>query len=562
MQRNNPLSLQGFLDDTLQMPSGLIVPRHSATDLIKAQAQELRKAENKAQFFSKFAMQNNVVWGARSKPVGTPMFSLLYEASEKSFIDAILIRARVDQMKRIWQKASTGKNKEVGFKVVHERHDDKDYKGGKEDDARCREMEDLLADPTPAAFTELYPHQIRPHARLKDFVTVETKAELIIDRKVMLKYKRRDGQGYAAFHWMPGETILPVDEGLRAWAKENEAQGKVTRDSLAKMSTSTGFDLARSAYVQIVDGMVVGAYTSDEISIHISNPSDRLNRYGYGISKLELSIDITTVLLNAWTFNREIFKTNYPEAIMTVAGDFDAEGLLAFKEQMMGQAGGVGNNWRLPIIPAGDADNFKLETHKLRDTPKDMLFDQLIRLLLMLKASAYGAHPSTMNLEMDSGQAGSSLSSPDPASEIEFSKEQGLVPMLTDMADWLTAEIVKPRYKDLKVIIVGMKPEDEKMSTDIRTSRVSKWMTKNEARQEEGMAPIGDEKDPQNPWNFPADVPVTSYINTFQMMNQPQEGQGPEDDSQDYQGDRVQKSVRGARRGPAKFLQISLDDQL
>jgi len=570
------LSLQGLFEESMQMPSGLIVPKHSATDFIKSQAKELRKEENKAQFFSKFALaQNMVSYGAREKPAGTPMMPLLYEAAEKSFIDAILIRARVDQMKRIWQKANSGKAKEVGFRVVHDRHDDPDYKGSKNDDERCREMEKLIANPTPAEYSELYPHQIRPHTGIKDFVSVCTKAELIIDRKVMLRYKRRDGQGYAAYHWLPGETIKPVDESLRAWAKKNEKDGKVTAASIEKMSYATGFDLARSAYVQLVDGMIVGAYTDEEISVHISNPSDRLNRFGYGTSKLELSLDVTTTLLMAWTYNKEMFKTNYPEAIMTIAGDFDAEGLQAFKQQMMSEAGGVGNNWRLPIIPAGEMDSFKLETHKLRDTPKDMLFDTLFRMLVMFKAAAYGAHPSTLNLEMDSGQGGGSLNSPDPASEIEFSKEQGLMPALGDLCDWQTDAIVKPRYDDLKIVIVGLNPEDEKQATEIRVQKVGKWKTKNEARMEEGDQPLGfylppeqynklQEGDPKkeqydaNPWNYPADVPIPNYLNTFQMLAQPQDD-GEEDD----QGQPVQKALRKAKRpAPVKFLHIDLEDQL
>ena len=571
MLRNNPLSLQGFLDDTLQMPSGLIVPKHSATDLIKAQAQQMRKDENKAQLFSKFAMaQNMISYGAREKPAGTPQMSLLYEASERSFIDAILIRARVDQMKRIWQKAASGKSKEVGFKVVHERYDDPDYKGSKSDDERCREMEKLISNPTPAEFIDLYPHQIRPHTGIKDFVSVSTRAELIIDRKVMLRYKRRDGQGYAAFHWLPGETIKPVDESLRAWAKENETGGKLTKDSASKMSYATGFDIANSAYVQIVDGMIVGAYIDDEVSVHISNPSDRLNRFGYGTSKLELSLEVTTMLLMSWGYNKELFKTNYPEGLLTVAGDFDTEGLQAFKQQLNTEAGGVGNNWRLPVIPSGDMDNFKLEFHKLRDTPKDMLFDNLLRMAIMLKASAYGAHPSTLNLQMDSGQAGGDLFGSDSATDIEFSKEQGLLPALGDLCDWQTDAIIKHRYDDLKVIIVGMNPEDDKQSADIRTLRVAKWITKNEVRQEEGSQPIGfsvplekynklPEDHPDkvrhdaNPYNYPADVPIPNYLNTFQMLSQPQE---------DEQGQPVQKALQKSKGEPVKFLHIDLDDQL
>ena len=137
----NQLSLAGMFDDSVRMPSGIIVPKHSAADLIKSEADKQRKADNKAQFFSKFNLMSNMVaYGAREKPQGTPQMQLLYEASEKSFVDAILIRARCNQMKRIWQKANNGKTKEPGYMVVHERHDDKDYKVTKDDAARCEEM--------------------------------------------------------------------------------------------------------------------------------------------------------------------------------------------------------------------------------------------------------------------------------------------------------------------------------------------------------------------------------------------------------------------------------------
>lgn len=558
----NNLSLSGLFDDSVQLQSGLLVPKHSAADLIKSEAQKQRKEENKSAFFSKFALaQNMSVWGAREKPQGTPQFPILYEAARKSFIDAIIIRARTDQQKRIWQKANEGKSKEVGYKVVHEREDDPDYEVTTNDKERCREMEQLLNDPTPTEFVYLYPHNVRPHTRLKDLVGVLTRAELIIDRKVLLRYRRRDGQGYSAFHWLPGESIKNVDESIRAWAQKNEPNGKVGRQTLERMSYATGFDIAKSSYVQMIDGMVTAAFTDDEISVHISNPSDQMNRWGYGVSRLEESLDITTSLLMAFNYNREMFKTNYPEQILTVAGDFDKEGLAAFKQQILSEAGGVGNNWRLPVIPAGDAENFKIESVKLRESPKDMLFDTMIRLMCMMKCAAYGAHPSTINMEMDSGGS-SNMFGANPSSEIEFSKEHGLIPSITDMAEWLTDAILKPRYDDLKLVVVGLKPEDEKQAVDIRTSRASKWMTRNEARMEEGMDPIGDMEDEENMWNMPADAPIMSQV-TQQSMAQQQDqeggnGQDGQDDQEDDDSDQYYKSLRKSKR-ETKFLKITLD---
>jgi hypothetical protein len=565
------------LVNPVETPAGLIVPSRSMESLVKAEATKQRILDNKTKFFSQFSL-NSLVFGAREKPVGTPQASILYEASEKSFIDAIIIQARIDQMKQIWGKASNGKSKQVGFKVVHERHDDKDFKGSKLIDERCREMEDVLSDPSPeeyaGVFTDgsgqpyrFYPEGLRPHQRLKELMGILTRSELIIDRKVIRRYKRADGKGYSCFHWIPGDSIKNVDETLKLWAYKNEPTKKVQQHTIDRMSAACGFDIAQASFVQMIDGMIVNAYTDKEISVHITNPSDRLNRWGYGTSRLEMSLDVTTVLLFAWNYNREMFKTNYPEQVLTVAGDYDKEGLAAFKQQILGEAGGVGNNWRLPVIPAGDPNMFKIESIKLRDTPKDMLFDTLIRLLLMVKCSAYGAHASILNLGIDSGQSGGSMFGHDNSYEIESSDERWLKPSIQDNCEWLTDAIIKPRYDDLKLVVVNLEPENEKEAIDIRGARVSKYLTRNEARMEEDMEPIGDPDDPENPWNFPCDVPIPNYLNTFQMLNQPQDQGDGQDGPPDTQKSAVDGSVlRKARRPkgdgapPVKFLQITLED--
>jgi hypothetical protein len=174
-----------------------------------------------------------------------------------------------------------------------------------------------------------------------------------------------------------------------------------------------------------------------------------------------------------------------------------------------------------------------------------MLFNEFVRLLIMIKCAAYGAHPSTLNMQMDSGAGGSPLSNASPIDEIEFNKELSLIPSIEDMADWLTDAIIKPRYDDLKLIVTGIEKDDEKIAVDLRTARVSKWMTRNEARMEEGKKPIGDPLDDSNPFNYPADVPVPNYLNTFNMLGQPQGGDDGYDDDEgdDSEDEDVQKSL-------------------
>lgn len=561
------LPLAGFpalIADPHETPAGLIVSGRSMEPLIKAEAKKeaarIAGENSLAKIFSPFALaQNMIAYGAREKPLGTPSFEILREAAKKSFVDAILIKTRVKQQKMIWQRALDGK--QVGFKVVHDRHDDRDFKVTPEIQKRCDEMEMMLSDPTPVRFREYYPSGQRIHSGLKNLIASLVRAELIIDRKVLQRYPRSDGKGYAAFHWLPGDTIKPVDEMVKEWARKNEKGGKVGRFSAEKASAASGFDLVGSAYVQVVDGHIVAAFTDEDITVHISNPSDEINRFGFGESDLETSLDVTATLLYAWRYNQEMFKTNYPEQLVTVSGNIDKAGLASFKQQILGEAGGIGNNWRLPIIPVENKDDFDMKAVKLRESPKDMLFDQFFRFMIMFKAAAFGCHPSVLNFSLDSGGS-KGLNSHDPTNEISHSEDYGLKPSLLDLCEWFTSELVKPRYDDLRVILIGLEDEDEKGAVELLSTRTKGWKSRNEARMHEGDLPRGfwvpddkyaglSDEDKQkfdsNPWNMPADQPLAAAMTQVSMMGQ------AEDDPEDEE-EPVQKSQRRQK----KFLRLRL----
>ncbi len=568
-------ALMGSPTGTVVTPSGLHVPQHSFETLVKAEARKLAKETNNfPQLFSKMWLASNMIaHGAREKPVGTPSFKTLYLAAENSFIDRILIQARADQNKQIWQRALFGK--QVGFKVVHDRHSDPEFEETDEIRRRCREMEELLADPTPEKFRPLYPNGMRIHGGLKDFITRMVRAELIIDRKVMYRYPRRDGRGYAAFHWIPGETLRPVHEGLKEWAEKHEVGKRVTERTMENVWRKTGLDLYDKDYCQLVDGEIVAAFTDKEISLHIANPSDRIDRHGYGESRLEISLDVTATLMMAWKYNRELFNTNYPEHLLTVSGDYNKEGFEAFKQMIMAETGGPVNH-RLPMIPSGD-ESFKVEAHKLRDTPKDMLFDQFFRMMVNLKCASYGAHPSIMNFTMESGGgSGSPMFGHGSAeTEIEFSKEHGFKPALLDQCEWLTDALVKPSYQDLRVILEGLDEEDEKERLELMTTRGKSHKSRNELRIMEGDEPVGDPDDPDNPWNYPSDAPLSTYITTMVTKKQMEAGEsglgdefeeepeaGADELLHDEQG--IVEEPKGdmfkSDRGGDLYLEITIDD--
>ena len=608
-------SFSDMFGDLLETPAGLLVTAKSAEPLIKSEAKRLAAAQQSQTpfLFSRNAMFMNMLYhGARAKTIGTPSFETLYVAAKKSFVDAILIRARVNQFKMVWQKSVAGK--QVGFKVVHDQHDDPKFKPTDDVLRRCKEMEELISNPTPQKYKAFYPYETVLHeSGIKDLISRLVRSELIIDRKCIFRGKRRDNKGYAFFHWVPGASIFPVHEGLRRWEEEHSIDGEkrrrrgfVTPQLVDAASAATGFDLANMDYVQIDrTGTICAAFTAEEICIHISNPSDEMDCQGFGESPLELSLDVTQTVLKAWQYNNSLFDTNYPENILMVSGNYDKAGLEAFKLQLTADTG-RGGNQRMPIIagePGADIKDLDMKSFKMRDAPKDMLFDQLFRMMVAVKAAAYGAHPSIINFQVDSGSGGGSMFGHNPVDEIEFSKEHGFLPSLMDMVSWLTRIIIKPQYDDLKLIIEGLDDENEKEKQEIFLNKIKTYETRNEARMADGLEPGGfwlskedlDKLKPEdedyirywdNAMNYPADAPVATYITTLsskkqqeamaqQQMQQPgdqqeqdsgAEGMQPPDDGSPWASDSYQQQDPGAamaksrdEKRDVKYLRISID---
>lgn len=494
-----------FNNDTrLKTPGGLYVPPDSYESLVKSAARDIAKKErgSQASLFSAMAVVHNLsMYGARQKPLGTPSHDILYECAQKSFIDAMIIKARCDQAKQIFQPVSEGADANVGYKVVHDRNDDPNFEITDSIKRRCREMEALIAHPTPYDLREYFPHQVPIHDTLEDLIVRLVQAELIIDRQVLQLYPRRDGRGVAAFHWLPGSSIYMMDVELERWMKKNGESNPVRAKE--RMSELYDVDLTHADYVQIIDERLMDAFTVNLqtavdhtvglIAVHITNPSDALNRFGYGTSALEMSLDVTAAWLLSWRYNKDLFKTNYPEAVMSLRGDYSKESLEAFKRQLYGEAGGAGVNWRLPVISGEDIDLSEkaMEIVKLRDSPREMMFADLLRFSIALKAAGYGADPSICNFSPDNAGR-NAMFGENRGDEIADSKERGLKPLISDKCAFLTRAIVKPRYADLRVAVVGLDSKDETKQISIDVQRVSSYQTVDELRATKRLPPLLD----------------------------------------------------------------------
>ena len=471
-----------------QNGSGLLVPSSTLAE-IAAEVDTLDKADQRVQamqskigslfswYYSVWA--NMVTWGAAEKPRGTPRFRLLRETSSRSLLDALLINARLHQVRHVAHRVVV-QGREKGWKVVHKLYDDPNFKVDDATMKRCLQVEDLLEAPNP----EIHP------TGMKDFMLKAVQGELILDRKAMVLVAGQDRRP-RSFHLLPPDGIRPRFEVLFKYMTQFPGITSPTQ-AVEYIFNTQKVDISNAAYVQVLDdGRIYGAWDKDEISVDITNPSDEIDRWGFGVSCLERSLEATTILLRAIDYNKTVFESNYPEAFLVFSGKVSQEGLDAFKKMLYAQVG-PGGNQRLPVFATGEVDNIanKAQLLRLRDTFRDMSFPQLLRFFVALKAAAYRAHPSLLNMAPDSGGMRPLINSETQEEAIALAQEEGLHALLDNLADWLTRALVKPWYDDLKLIFTVQDAPKELEELQIWTMKTQVGMTVNEFRAAQGLKPL------------------------------------------------------------------------
>lgn len=389
--------------------------------------------------------------GGRRKPSDSVPFTFLRQVARQSLIDRVIIDKRITQMKHFARFVDYPGDKQPGFRVVHRRHGDPTFEETPDITDRCMEVQARLANVTPEILNGF-----------RDFLTAAVEDYLVLDRVTAVVYRDMMGRP-AQWHLIDATTVKPRLQVLLPWMYTNNVDSEPLAAEIVSYDMQRNprkIDLSNAAYVQEVEGRFVAAWTSEQMSIFVDTPSTRVNTFGYGTSPLEKSLDGTRAFVMAWNYNIEMFRTNYPEQIIALLGDYDPMGLEAFKRQVLGEVGEQ-RNWRLPIIPGGPPDQFKLEAIKLRDSPKDMLFGEMLRFMIAMKCAAYSMHPSEVNFSADMGSQETIFAKGSTEKEVSRATEEGMHTMLDSFCDWMTRAFVVQNYDDLKVIMEGLDRPDE-----------------------------------------------------------------------------------------------------
>lgn len=286
--------------------------------------------------------------------------------------------------------------------------------------------------------------------------------------------------------------------------------------------------------LQVVQGQIRAAYTYDDLIYVPRNPRTDVIAGGYGLAETELLIRVVTGFLNAFSYNTKYFDSNaIPKGVLNLYGNYSDDDINAFKRYWNGMVKGVNNAWTLPVMVSKDAESAaKFENFGVEAS--EIMFSKWMTFLGSIICAIYGIAPDEINFESFTSGA-SSLSGSDTEEKLSFSKDKGLLPLLSYLEGTLSEYVIGEFSDKYEFQWTGLDEEDQKTVFE----RKKLIMTVNEMRAEDGMDKVdGDWGDaPLNP----------SLVGVWQAENQQGQedygqpgqppGQGGPDDGDFGQGD-------------------------
>ena len=242
----------------------------------------------------------------------------------------------------------------------------------------------------------------------------------------------------------------------------------------------------RVRYVQVHDETVISEFTVEQLCFGVRNPRSDMKVNGYGMSELEIGLNVATSLINGFTYNSKFFTQGSVAKGMLNLPKVPDQKLRIFSRQWHMVISGVMNAWRTPITNFEDAKWIDLQKSN-----RDMEWAEFINFLIKLFCGICQIDPQELNFQYGNVGQTQALSSGAPAEEkVKASKDRGLRPLLRSIAYWINRWLIwriNPKYK---LVFMGLDPREGETVVNIEQKQVSYLKTVNELRAENDLKPL------------------------------------------------------------------------
>ena len=194
-----------------------------------------------------------------------------------------------------------------------------------------------------------------------------------------------------------------------------------------------------------------------ELGYVVRNKTSNIRNNGYGISELEILIEIITWLLWGMQYNGNFFKQgSHPKGFFSIEGNLNQSSIDEFRQAWRNMVSGVQNAHKVPIFQG----NSKVQWNDMMHSNKDMEFQNWNDFLIVIACSVYKIDPSELGYSL---QKSSNIFGQDGQRErLDHSKQKGLKPILVTLQKAIDKYIVSELDSGYEFIFTGIDLEDEK----------------------------------------------------------------------------------------------------
>lgn len=341
-----------------------------------------------------------------------------------------------------------------------------------------------------------------------DYLAASCRNLLIFNRSSTQKFRyygqenSEDNGRLIAFRPAPVEVIHPVDpevsEMLLSPDNDNVTE-QAAADALAW--SRLPHDLRPSAYVQKIEGRIVGFWTEDDMSVIYGQKQALFGLNGYPLTPIEQCIYMVNIHQNTLEYLSNTFTKGLSTKGAFFASSTDEFGQAlseddadAIRDEITNYLQAVDNSAAIPFF----SGPFKLEFIPLMPNPKDMEWVQVEESVIRALCTAFTVDPSEIgygHLSTNSGSLGNNGKQED----VVRGEERGLKPLLdvifNDVNDMLYEAFPQARGK-YELVYEGVGSESresvqQNLMTEMQTTATMSSMLS--ASEQTILAPIGGE---------------------------------------------------------------------
>jgi hypothetical protein len=420
----------------------------------------------------------------------------LKEVSLRDWLISSIIQCRVDTAARFSRPEH--RRHEMGFRFVKRDHDS-DYTAHERDE--IAQLEDFIYN---CGRRENVPTEDK--ILFGEFLKLTIRDAITFGHVAVEKVKTRSG-GLHRFRPRPAESIYLINKKLPKAVVQRDAQTtkklnepQSDNDPAINQETNTP-EHEFEKYVQVsYDNRPLATFGDEDLIFKLFNPQNFIDSRGYCFSPLELAIITVRSHLDVENYNVNFFTHGYAaRGILHLKGTVTNQQLANFRRSFYNSITGQQNAWRTPIVAGLD----EVQWVPISASAREMEYINFNNHLMRILCTQFQIDPMELGLDyLVSSNGRSNMQQASSEYKVNYSRERGLLPLLTFLEDLINCDIIPALDKDLaakyKFCFTGYTDETPQTEIAQLQAEVSVYKSMNDVLRQTQKDPI-----PHNIANLP-----------------------------------------------------------